>query len=1066
MSFCWLLSRAYPLAIWNNELPTFWGMTENLNPFKPNLIDYFRTPPYAIVLHFAQKSSDPSTVLCWTNFFLFSVNIALSAVVSARLFASKKWGAAVCICLLAFEVIAMHLFFFNLQACADPLFAHLIWLGESIVLLAWMNKSSFLAVAGCAPIGLAVWTKPAGLALLPIFIALAFTMALSQRSIKARAVQVILSLLLLLCPLSYTLVRNAVFYGSAQPSALGSWFLLARVLPMLNTSEQVYDDPFKRVAFYICLRSFEKDTLPQAYAPQADASMRDWRFEPYLGEAFGSYNRPKGPFEFINEDVKRKYAIPGPDDPRFNMRLFFASNREAGALAWRIILAHPLEYCQSVFTEYLDMFYPLQETALEAEKYYKDPAKNYQLIINRGISDWRLWGGDGWPRPHCSLIVSNAFWQWHTLGIPALLVAAFSAFEVLIVNSMLVGSIFMLAWHRTARASFDQEKDNVAMAVFIFCGSAACHSLLVGLVNVTRHRYSIATEPGIHLAFLLMLAMLIRQFLRHWNARLRPDQWRMLPGKALLVLHWKQYNPQLLLFATAASLSLCAHMLLLLACPHGIKNSETDSYWWQITSFLPACSNTNDWFRTIPFGTLLAASRFFRDPAAVVPWIHAAIYAIDIGLCSALAARLLRSNRLGLTVGVTLATLEVMLLGSFYSILTLNAVPLYATCLCAGTCLVLIGWLDQSKMITYAGCTVLGLTATIRPEGISILLLWLCLVSFRTLYARKNKDLVALSIALILLTSPSLILYARNVLVYNHFQLTAAPQYLLLCHVLPLVDDHDQLMAGNEHENKVLLRSLREYERKKKIDPTRLFVNNDIRNNICTAYFPWDRAQIGPFYFIANKLQRRIDWNDNQLMFDMSRLEAELAKRIIHLHAMNFGKLWATEYRELFGNDIFAERSFKFPPSIEAPDNGYRLANGPVAPAQGDAGLLLLIDLLTGSWLGSTVRWLAGWQGIFVHIILMATIFWAAIRRWHQKNAEIDRLSLVCALALLTVVADYGYASYIDVAQLNYSLSGQLLMHFVLILVAIWLGRFLAGLWITLRVKDSVHTDTPLSQTN
>ncbi len=89
--------------------------------------------------------------------------------------------------------------------------------------------------------------------------------------------------------------------------------------------------------------------------------------------------------------------------------------------------------------------------------------------------------------------------------------------------------------------------------------------------------------------------------------------------------------------------------LLSLAYPQGLVTEETLSYWWLQRDFQLFTSNQLDFFRTIPYGTLLSIFSHFDNPTISLYWLNALIFSVN-GVLVFVLGRLLFASRLSALV--------------------------------------------------------------------------------------------------------------------------------------------------------------------------------------------------------------------------------------------------------------------------------------------------------------------------------------------------------------------------------------------------------------------------------
>ncbi len=272
----------------------------------------------------------------------------------------------------------MHIFYINLQICADPFYSELIYFSTLLSLIAWMKCWNIMLVVACAFFGIASFIKPVGLFLCFVYVVFSVCCFCFQRATwRYKLVLSSACLLLTFGPLSIWSLRNFCLYGYANFSGVGGSALLCFVLPLLTREEILFDRIEDNQEFHRSVRDCEmtckRYVLPSEIANESMG--RTFRFERYYiyGPAFDN------PFLVLGRITKPGWNKHGPQridslDPKH----MFAIDLEAKRIALRIISDHPVGYLSLVGREYLQMFQPSLMYTNPLYEYQSDPAVAYK----------------------------------------------------------------------------------------------------------------------------------------------------------------------------------------------------------------------------------------------------------------------------------------------------------------------------------------------------------------------------------------------------------------------------------------------------------------------------------------------------------------------------------------------------------------------------------------------------------------------------------------------------------------------------------------------------------------
>lgn len=510
----WYLTLAYPYGFWNGETPSYEALANKFRWFAPNPMDWWRTVPFALLLSAAKNFHNPSITIYWVNTLLFSISSALVFVLGREIFFSRILGVVLALIALVFEFANMRIFFCDLHISADPLFAQLIYLGVLLALIGWLRRCWPVFVCGYAVLGLATFTKPIGMALLPIWVPVAIL------SIKRwpgdwlkRATIVLASALLLVAPLSFWSLRNLYVYGYAKSGAAGGILLLMDVLPLLANNDRLFDDNKINAEFIYVVRKCERDSAI-VFGPDLPTHKRLQIFESYLRWGPG----PSGPFEYLA-------SLDGPNRKewlfayRYDSHRMFKIDQQALHIAKSIIFAHPMAYASRCLREYMDMFNPLAQATGVTEFFQSDPKTPYQ-VLKFGTPDFILYPGSGHPIADESNQEAGA--QIGSLILnPCVQVflKCYYAIQSLIVHLIFLVAVIWLVRNLIRGAKGDRvAEENRIPVVWILLFLTVClNYAMVALCQVAKMRYALAGDPELHLMVLIAVIELSRRIVKRFS---------------------------------------------------------------------------------------------------------------------------------------------------------------------------------------------------------------------------------------------------------------------------------------------------------------------------------------------------------------------------------------------------------------------------------------------------------------------------------------------------------------------------------------------------------------------
>ena len=510
MSFGWLLASAYPDGLVNAETAPYWHYQKNFQWLSPNSFDWTRTPPYAAILVWCANFPHPTNVNYWLNTLLFSLSCGGTFILGRSLFSSLIASVALALGSLVFEFASMRTFYANLFATADPFFAEIVHLGVVLALVGWLRMRRKIFFAGYALLGLAVFTKPVGLSLLPAWLCFAFLVCWRQpETARKKLATVIACLLLLLAPVGLWSLRNFYVYGYPKCTANGGISLLLAAFPTMTDSDQLFTDRQLNADFIDVVRKNEQENVKDV-VPGAPASSRADVYEDYL---FAELDLAP-PFVFLMNVVK---AHPPKDTRNFlDSETMFKLDSESVRLARYLIWKHPSQYLQRVFREYIDLFSPLALPPEVFEAFNGDPEVVYNLPTSNADGDdfglhpnFGLYPIFGLPNAKRSdKVIAKALAAFQRSAPIQSLLNFYYRCQFYWAHVIFLGAVVCCLSMRIRgnQSEVARKVMRVMIVVIMLFLTAASNYFVVSLTQVARLRYALAGgDLELHLMFVIVL---------------------------------------------------------------------------------------------------------------------------------------------------------------------------------------------------------------------------------------------------------------------------------------------------------------------------------------------------------------------------------------------------------------------------------------------------------------------------------------------------------------------------------------------------------------------------------
>jgi hypothetical protein len=352
--------------------------------------------------------------------------------------------------------------------------------------------------------------------------------------------------------------------------------------------------------------------------------------------------------------------------------------------------------------------------------------------------------------------------------------------------------------------------------------------------------------------------------------------------------------------------------LLSLAYPEGLINEETITYWLLQKDFHWLSANQLDWYRTIPYGALLALSTKLSNPTNALYWFNSLIFSLNFAFVFVLGLMVFASRRAAFSLALSALLFEVASMRMFYNNLGISPDALMGEAIFLGVLLCLVGWMKRSVSMLLLAYAIFGMVAFMKPIGIAI---WPLFIAFAIAFSLRRaagtaKSVVLMTLGTTLLISPLLLWCLRNYFVYGFATSSAFGGTSYLRAVLPLVSNHERLF-DDEKTNWAFHRALRTCEKENRDHLMELDENlneNLARQFLYERYFITGPAKNNPFQVILSVTNP--DWHgvgsheiyelQQEHMFKVNREAGRLAWQIIRDHPLEYVQLVMREYVSMF----------------------------------------------------------------------------------------------------------------------------------------------------------------------
>ncbi|HVW67254.1 MAG TPA: hypothetical protein VHA78_06045 [Candidatus Peribacteraceae bacterium] len=332
--FFLLLHRMFPFAVVTSDTPWYLSVVSPFHLWAPNYFEWLRMPLIGWVFRAAAVFPQPGTVVFCFNALLFTLS-ATAVYWFARVLLRSLWkGVLFASLFIMTEAVCMHSFFSTLQVSADSSFGSLILIGMLLIAGGWLRGGRPALFAGYALVGLAAFERPFGICLFILLLPVAFlpprTGSSPPWTLRLRHASICIALLTL--PLLLWSARNAVVYGTFEPTAATGRYLLAKVAPLIESGDVILPNAADNRLFVAAAISFRhtKGTTYNRFMTS------------YL-------TADENPYIIL-------YRADGATPPFvFNDELLFAHNGAATRAAQRIIALHPAAYAAMVVRDYVTL---------------------------------------------------------------------------------------------------------------------------------------------------------------------------------------------------------------------------------------------------------------------------------------------------------------------------------------------------------------------------------------------------------------------------------------------------------------------------------------------------------------------------------------------------------------------------------------------------------------------------------------------------------------------------------------------------------------------------------------
>lgn len=318
-----------------------------LFPLRVSMHDAFRMPVYGFFWRIAGKFLQPSQAALWVNFFGISITMALWY--GALFGVTKKQSASAVLSTISLVLItfSMRQFYVGGMALDDSLFSSFAFSGLLLVFLGYVFQKKSATFAGMGVLGLAIFTKPIGVCLLPLWIPFVLWESLRFSNIKKRGMHILICVLLLLGPMTLWSARQYALYGFFRSNAFGAVHLLANVLPFVEQDDILLENTEHDTQFKESLLLFEdihgKDRIKYLWYDRVNS---------------------KGANPFVQLELQNNLFVNPNLRPRAYVQSQFAVAEIAMNVALRIIRLHPRQYIHMTLQNFWD-FFPFEANAIQ-----------------------------------------------------------------------------------------------------------------------------------------------------------------------------------------------------------------------------------------------------------------------------------------------------------------------------------------------------------------------------------------------------------------------------------------------------------------------------------------------------------------------------------------------------------------------------------------------------------------------------------------------------------------------------------------------------------------------------
>jgi hypothetical protein len=529
--FGWLLALAYPQGITSGETSSYWYTQANFCWFAPSTMDWYRTVVYGTVLKLCSQLGNPTAANYWLNTVIFSINSGVVFCLGRKLFDSVKVAYGLALATLIFEFTSMHMFFHHLQVAADPFFAEIAYLGVLLALIAWYGSNQRLFLFAYLFLGLAIFTKPVGYSLIPVFTCFAVFFWSTERNRGVKCGKVLLvSILLLIAPMVLLATRNYCLYGYPKTLAHGGMALLQATLPLLTHSDKLFDDAKKNADFILVVENCTTANQGvENVKGSPDWIVRNFRYRQYF--LFGP--RVIGPFDYLG-------GVQHPDQEErskmfFDSRRMLAMDQLCMKLALRIVVAHPVGYIQRVFKEYISMYCPLDLYGVSWLFYQRDPdLAYYDYNVCPPDINAVLYPHAGHPDPKLvNRRMAGLLADMCENRLLRFVLDAYYASELCLSHLMgaaaLAFSIY--TWRQGGQRTKLGGAYGIAVTITLLFFTAASTYFVTALVEIATPRYSVGGgELELHLMFMVGLFIAVRELSTVISSRRQLSRKQSLPN--------------------------------------------------------------------------------------------------------------------------------------------------------------------------------------------------------------------------------------------------------------------------------------------------------------------------------------------------------------------------------------------------------------------------------------------------------------------------------------------------------------------------------------------------------